>query len=241
MVALESSNGHKQSFGILYEPQGFSFLDMIRLPGEGKVLIEKMPLVVHYPAGRVTANASMVAEALERRNQSWFVQTKVASDLIIQIGDNSFHLHKLPMVSRSGYLSRLVFQRSSNGEEDTSLNIQIDNLPGGSKIFELVVKFCYGWKIDLKATTIAPLSCAAHFLEMNDDPDQGNLTFKTEAFLSFVLLSSWRDTFHIFKTCESISSWARELQILKQCSEAIAWRACIDPKAIIFGNITQNA
>ncbi|KAK9292810.1 hypothetical protein L1049_020790 [Liquidambar formosana] len=162
----------------------------------GSVSCRKSNRCVNFPA-----NVSMVTEALERRNQSWFVRTKVASDFIIQIGDDSFHLHKHPMVFRSGYLNRLVFQRSSNGEKDTSLNIQIDNLPGGSEIFELVVKFCYGWKIDLTSTTIAPLYCAAHFLEMNDDLEQGNFIFKTEAFLSFVLLSSWRDTFHIFKTC----------------------------------------
>ena len=50
------------------------------------------------------------------------------------------------MVSRSGYLNRLVFDRS-NGGRDKILKIQIDNLPGEAKIFELVVKFCYGWEL----------------------------------------------------------------------------------------------
>jgi hypothetical protein len=134
------------------------------------------------------------------------------------------------MVSKSEYLNRLVFQRRSNGAKDTLTKIQIDNFPGGSEIFELVVKFCYGCKVDLTASNIAPVHCAAHFLEMSDDLEQGNLISKTEAFLSFVLFSAWKDIFRILKSCESISLWAMKLQILQRCSDAIAWKACIDPK-----------
>lgn len=137
---------------------------------------------------------------------------------------------QLPMVMRSGYLNRLVFERS-NGERDTGHKIHLDNLPGGTKTFELVVKFCYGWKVDLTAANIAPLYCAAHFLEMSDDFQQGNLMSITEEFLSFLIFSSWKDTFRILKSCESISSWAKDLKIPKRSSEAIAWKACTHLKA----------
>ncbi|KAF3454447.1 hypothetical protein FNV43_RR04894 [Rhamnella rubrinervis] len=180
------------------------------------------------------ANVSMVAEAMERRNKNWIVLTKVANDLIIQVGDSSFHLHKLPMISRCGYLNRLLFQKS-NGGRDTSISIQIDNFPGGAKTFELVIKFCYGWKVDLTAANTAQLYCAANFLEMSDELQHGNLISKTEVFLSFLIFSSWKATFQILKSCESISSWAKELQILKRCSESIAWKACTNPQAFSCG------
>ena len=136
------------------------------------------------------------------------------------------------MVSRSGYLNRLVFQRS-NGERDNSHNkIQLDNLPGGVEIFELVVKFCYCLKVDLSSSNIGPLYCAAHFLEMSDDLEQGNLVSKAEAFLSFLVFSSWKDTFGILKSCEPISLWAKELKILKICSESIALKACTNLKDV---------
>lgn len=138
------------------------------------------------------------------------------------------------MVSRSGYLNRIVFQRTSNMEKRTSTCIQIDDLPGGPEVFELVVKFCYGWKVEVVASNVAPLLCAASFLEMSDDLEPGNLISKTESFLSFVILTSWKETFQIFKSCESISSWAKDLQILKRCSEAVAWKACINPKTFHF-------
>ncbi|XWS10586.1 hypothetical protein CRYUN_Cryun38cG0009100 [Craigia yunnanensis] len=139
------------------------------------------------------------------------------------------------MVSKSGYLNRLVFGKSSQGKNGGSIKIVLDDLPGGTKSFELVVNFSYGWKIDVTATNIAPLYCAAKFLEMSDDLQQGNLISKTEAFLSFAIFSSWKDTFQILKSCEFVSPWAKELLIVKRCSDAIAWKASIDPKAFTFG------
>lgn len=141
---------------------------------------------------------------------------------------------QLAMVSKSEYLNRIVFKRSSNGEKENNPKIYIGNFPGGIETFELVVKFCYGWKLDVTATNIAALYSAANFLEMSDDLDQGNLITKTEAFLSFSILSSWKDTFQILKSCESIQSWAKELHILKRCSEAIAWKASINQKGFAF-------
>lgn len=91
-------------------------------------------------------------------------------------------------------------------------------------MFELVVKFSYGIKINLTAANIGPLYCAANFLEMSDDLEPGNLIPVTEAFMSYVILSSWKGTFKILKSCESISSWAKDLQIFRECIESIAWK-----------------
>lgn len=109
--------------------------------------------------------------------------------------------------------------------------IEIDDFPGGPDIFLLVVKFCYGWKIDLTAANVAPAYCAAHFLEMTDDLQQGNLISKTETFLNYLFIVSWKDIFQIFKSCETISPWAKELDIVKRCSEAVAWKACLEPRS----------
>ncbi|XP_019053152.1 PREDICTED: coleoptile phototropism protein 1-like isoform X1 [Nelumbo nucifera] len=150
-----------------------------------------------------------------------------------------FFFVQLPMVSRSGYLNSLIFNRRNNGEADAGMSvpiIQLDSLPGGCQTFELVVKFCYGLSVNLTGSNIAPLYCAAHFLEMGEDLKQGNLISRTEAFLSFLMLSSWKDMFRILKNCEAISAWAEELKILERCSESIAWKACMDPQAISCGD-----
>lgn len=150
-----------------------------------------------------------------------FVKANSVSDLIILVGEDSFYSNKLPMVSISGYINRWVPQ--SNAASSSS--IRIDNLPGGSKMFELVVKFSYGMKINLRAANICPLCRAANFLEMSDNLEPGNLIPTTEAFMIYLILSQWQGTLRILKTCESISLWARDLQISRvrriHCQESL--------------------
>ncbi|KAK1402360.1 Root phototropism protein 3 [Heracleum sosnowskyi] len=167
-------------------------------------------------------------DGFEQRGQSWFVSTDVPTDFLVQIGDISFHLHKYPLLSKSGKLNRIVYE-SREGEVN---KITLDDLPGGPEAFELAAKFCYGIAVDLTATNISGLRCASEYLEMTEDLEEGNLIFKTEAFLSYVVLSSWRDSILVLKNCEKLSPWAENLQIVRRCSESIAWKACANPKGI---------
>lgn len=124
-------------------------------------------------------------------------------------------------------MNRLIYE----SREELS-RIVMDDLPGGAEAFELAAKFCYGIAVDLTATNISGLRCAAEYLEMTEDLEEGNLIFKTEAFLSYVVLSSWRDSIVVLKSCEKLSPWSENLQIVRRCSESIAWKACANPKGI---------
>ncbi|KAI3810285.1 hypothetical protein L1987_19896 [Smallanthus sonchifolius] len=167
-------------------------------------------------------------DRFEQRGKSWFVATDVPSDFLVQISDVSFHLHKYPLLSRSGKMNRIIYD---SRELDLS-KLALDDIPGGPEAFELAAKFCYGIAVDLTATNISGLRCAAEYLEMTEDLEEGNLIFKTEAFLSYVVLSSWRDSILVLKSCETLSPWAENLQIVRRCSESIAWKACANPKGI---------
>ncbi|XVF44828.1 hypothetical protein PTKIN_Ptkin02bG0155300 [Pterospermum kingtungense] len=137
-------------------------------------------------------------------------------------------LGKYPLLSRSGKMNRFIYE-----SHDPDLNkISLQDLPGGPEAFELAAKFCYGIALDLTAGNISGLRCAAEYLEMIEDLEEGNLIFKTEAFLSYVVLSSWRDSIVVLKSCEKLSPWAENLQIVRRCSESIAWKACANPKGI---------
>lgn len=125
-------------------------------------------------------------------------------------------------------MNRVIY----DSRETEQNKINLDDLPGGPEAFELAAKFCYGIAVDLTATNISGLRCAAEFLEMTEDLEEGNLIFKTEAFLSYVVLSSWRDSIVVLKNCEKLSPWAENLQIVRRCSESIAWKACANPKGI---------
>jgi len=140
-----------------------------------------------------------------------------------------------PMISRSGRMSRVIYETASvaaaAADPDTAA-VGLDDVPGGADSFELAARFCYGMAVDLTAANISGLRCAAEYLEMTEDLEEGNLIFKTEAFLSYVVLSSWRDSIVVLKSCEGLSPWAENLQIVRRCSESIAWKACANPRGV---------
>ncbi|KAI4318721.1 hypothetical protein MLD38_032392 [Melastoma candidum] len=179
--------------------------------------------------GALTSNRQGVkTDGFELRDQSWYVATDIPSDLLVQVGEINFYLHKYPLLSRSGKFNRMIYEA-----RDPELSkVVLDDLPGGPESFELAAKFCYGIAVDLTAANISGLRCTAEYLEMTEDLEEGNLIFKTEAFLSYVVLSSWRDSILVLKSCEKLSPWAENLQIVRRCSESIAWKACANPKGI---------
>ncbi|KVI10913.1 BTB/POZ fold [Cynara cardunculus var. scolymus] len=182
-----------------------------------------------YDNGLLSSNKHGVqTDRFEQRGKSWFVATDIPSDFLVLIGDFSFHLHKYPLLSRSGKMNRIIY----DSREVELSKVLMDDIPGGAEAFELAAKFCYGIAVDLTATNISGLRCAAEYLEMTEDLEEGNLIFKTEAFLSYVVLSSWRDSIVVLKSCEKLSPWAENLQIVRRCSESIAWKACANPKGI---------
>ncbi|XP_068641455.1 root phototropism protein 3-like [Aristolochia californica] len=167
-------------------------------------------------------------DGFERRGQSWYVATDIPSDLLVRVEDINFHLHKYPLLSMCGRMNRIIYE-----SRHTELNeVKLENLPGGPDAFERAAKFCYGIAVDLTAANISGLRCAAEYLEMTGDLEEGNLICKAEAFLSYVVLSSWRDSILVLKSCENLSPWVENLQIVRRCSESIAWKACANPRGI---------
>ncbi|WVZ20087.1 hypothetical protein V8G54_007409 [Vigna mungo] len=70
-----------------------------------------------------------------------------------------------------------------------------------------LLKFCYGLPVDFSPDNIAALRCASEFLEMIEELEDGNIISKTEAFLTFVVLSSWKDTITVLKSSPNQESW----------------------------------
>uniref|UniRef100_A0A6N2LJ90 BTB domain-containing protein n=1 Tax=Salix viminalis TaxID=40686 RepID=A0A6N2LJ90_SALVM len=49
-------------------------------------------------------------DGFEQRDRSWYVATDIPSDFLVQVGDVNFHLHKYPLLSRSGKMNRLIYE-----------------------------------------------------------------------------------------------------------------------------------
>ncbi|KAL3694235.1 hypothetical protein R1sor_007886 [Riccia sorocarpa] len=169
-----------------------------------------------------------ILAGFERKGQQWFVATELQSDLVVEVGDMHFHLHKFPLLSRSGKLNRLVF----DSRDVQTSHIKLDGMPGGPEAFELASKFCYGVSVELTSDNVAALRCAAEYLEMTEELDEGNLVSKTEAYISFAVLPSWKESIIVLKNCEKLLPWAENLHIVRRCCESVAWKASTDPQGI---------
>lgn len=170
-------------------------------------------------------------DAFQRQGQAWFCTTGLPSDIVVEVGEMSFHLHKFPLLSRSGIMEKLIAEASEDVEEGCTINLP--EIPGGAKTFELVAKFCYGVKLELTSSNVVYLRCAAEHLEMTEEYGEGNLITLTEVFLSQVVLRSWKDSVKALQTCDDVLPYAEELNITKRCIESLASKACTDPN--LFG------
>lgn len=137
---------------------------------------------------------------------------------------------QFPLLSRSGVLERLIAKASESEEECV---IDLHNIPGGAKTFELVAKFCYGVKLELTASNIVCLWCASEHLEMTEEYGEGNLISQAETFFNQVVLRSWKDSVRALQTCDDVLDKAEELHIVKRCLESLAAKASTDPN--LFG------
>eukprot|EP00250_Pteridium_aquilinum_P005630 c15699_g1_i1 orf=218-2524(-) len=177
----------------------------------------------------------------QRRGQAWFCTTGLPSDVIVEVDEMVFHLHKFPLISRSGKLSELVAEATSDAEEEHDddedggasshgvCRICLQGMPGGPDAFEQVAKFCYGVKIELSAQNVATLRCAAQYLDMTEEYGERNLLVLTESFLNYVILRSWKDSVTTLQSCEALLPLAEKLSIVKKCVESIATKTCTDP------------
>lgn len=138
---------------------------------------------------------------------------------------------QFPLLSRSGVMERRIAEASKKG--DDKCLIEISDLPGGDKTFELVAKFCYGVKLELTASNVVYLRCAAEHLEMTEEYGEGNLISQTETFFNQVVLKSWKDSIKALQSCDEVLEYADGLNITKKCIESLAMRASTDPN--LFG------
>ncbi|KAK6923762.1 NPH3 domain [Dillenia turbinata] len=166
-----------------------------------------------------------VVDAFEKKEHSWFVTSDVPTDLSVQVQDITFYVHKYSLVSRSGYINRVILQPPNS---NVGYDHKLENFPGEAATFEMILKFCYGLPVDLNPNNVAPLRCASEYLEMTEEFEEGNLISKTEAFLTFIVLASWTDSITVLKSCENLSPWGENLQIVRRCCDSIAWKASQD-------------
>ncbi|TYI37534.1 hypothetical protein ES332_A03G218800v1 [Gossypium tomentosum] len=157
-------------------------------------------------------------------NNVRYVASELATDIVVTVGDFKFYLHKFPLLSKSACLQKLV----ASGNEQNCDEVQISDIPGGSVVFEICAKFCYGMTVNLNAYNIFSTRCAAEYLGMYETIEKGNLIYKIDIFLNSSIVHSWKDSIIVLQTTKSLSPLSDELKVAGLCVDAIATNACID-------------
>lgn len=159
-----------------------------------------------------------VSPALQRNVRAWSEATGLPTTITIRFLDRVFHLHKFPLVSRSGYFKKVL--------KDTKDVTMASDLPGGPEVFELALNFCYGSTILMEPTNIAEVYCAAEYLQMTEDYGRANLCERSELYLNQVALQSWDDTLIVLLHCENLAPHGE--RIVQRCLDAVAFMACVE-------------
>ncbi|KAK8958243.1 BTB/POZ domain-containing protein [Platanthera guangdongensis] len=141
------------------------------------------------------------------------VSSEVSTDIKIQVQNNFYHLHKFPLLSKSGRLQTLCAKDSA---------VYLSDIPGGADAFEVCAKFCYGISITVSPLNFVPLRCAAEYLLMTDAVDRGNLVGKLESFFNSCILRRWKDTLLTLQSTRLSPSLCEDLRITARCVEALS-------------------
>ncbi|RVW57410.1 BTB/POZ domain-containing protein NPY2 [Vitis vinifera] len=159
---------------------------------------------------------------------SRYVATELATDIVVNVGDVKFYLHKFPLLSRSARLQKLV----ANTNEENNDEIYIQDIPGGPAAFEVCAKFCYSMTVTLNAYNVVAARCAAEYLEMYETVEKGNLIYKIEVFLNTSIFRSWKDSIIVLQTTKSLLPWSEEIKVVSHCLDSIASKASIDTSKV---------
>lgn len=170
-----------------------------------------------------------ISPALQRNVRAWRDATGLPTTIVIRCKDRVFHLHKFPVVSRSGYLKKLL-----KDAKDVTIP---SHVPGGPDILDLAFNFCYGSNILMDPSNIAEVCCVAEYLQMTEDYGQANLFERSMLYLTQVTLQKWDDTLVVLLHCENLAPFAEQLGIVRRCLDAMAFMACME----LFDPVVKKA
>lgn len=156
------------------------------------------------------------------RTADWVSAQNLPSDITVHAGGAAFSLPRSPLVSKCGLIKKLLAE--TNGTKHQF--IDLPEIPGGSKAFELAVNFCYGINFEITIENVAVLRCAAEFLEMTEEISAGNLLYKTEAFLQELVLISITGAVTVLHQAEELLPMAEKVKLMSRCIDAIAYLGC---------------
>ncbi|XP_020579933.1 BTB/POZ domain-containing protein At5g47800 isoform X2 [Phalaenopsis equestris] len=152
------------------------------------------------------------------------IMTDVPTDLIIQVNNTKYLLHKC------GLLQRLW---SETDKEGLPAPILLLDLPGGEPAFELCSKFCYNITINLSAHNFIQAMAAAAHLQMTESVSRGNLILKLENFFYSCIHHGWKDSVVTLQNA-SFMNWNDDQRIIQTCLDSIVDKILTPPSQVTW-------
>ncbi|KAI4306304.1 hypothetical protein L6164_029590 [Bauhinia variegata] len=166
-------------------------------------------------------NSNEISLAMERTGQ-WVFSEEIPTDVIVEVGEATFSLHKIMLVAKSNYVRKLIME----SDERDLATVDLSDIPGGPEIFEKAAMFCYGVNFEITVHNVAALRCAAEYLQMTDECCDGNLAGRTEDFLTQVAFHSLAGAVLVLKSCQQLLPFAEDVNIVKRCVDIVSSKAC---------------
>nr|XP_043631909.1 BTB/POZ domain-containing protein SR1IP1-like [Erigeron canadensis] len=165
-----------------------------------------------------TTKKELNSDAMKRISD-WIVSQEVPSDVTVCVGSASFSIHKFPLVSKCGYIKKLLLDSEY---ADLSV-VSIPEIPGGPAGFELAAKFCYDTDVELCTENIAMARCVAEYLEMTEEYASGNLVSITEAYLDDMGLRNLSCAISILQSSVNLLPISEKVKLIDRCVDIIAF------------------
>uniref|UniRef100_A0A6N2K1R2 NPH3 domain-containing protein n=1 Tax=Salix viminalis TaxID=40686 RepID=A0A6N2K1R2_SALVM len=158
------------------------------------------------------------------------VISDIPNDLVLQISNINYHLHRFSLLPKCGLLRKLCV----DSDDSSTVTIELHDIPGGEDAFELCAKYCYGIIINLSAHNFVSAYCAAKFLRMTEAVEKGNLVLKLEAFFNSCILVGWKDSIITLQTAVKLTEWSENLGIIRRCVDSIVGKILTPPAKVTW-------
>ncbi|KAG2300287.1 hypothetical protein Bca52824_036759 [Brassica carinata] len=149
------------------------------------------------------------------------------SELHINVKDVPFHLCKETIAKRSAIVSSLL-ERNKIDE----LRCILRDIEADPETFELVARFCYGYKVKFTSDNIVSVLCIAYYLGMNEEHSTDNLLEKASGFLETRVLPCWNETVNALRSGDKSLEKLADFGLVDLFFDSLVQKASYDPRLL---------
>ncbi|KAK1415963.1 hypothetical protein QVD17_31751 [Tagetes erecta] len=158
-----------------------------------------------------------------------------SKDVQVPVCGTPFNLSRDLLAARSSKLCKMF---KENPDED--LSHLLSDIPTSPETFEIMARFCYGFKINFTPENVIPVSCLACYLGMTETHSRHNLLNQALSFFEHEVITGWNESIRSLKAIENhtILQQAIHLGLIDGCMDSIINKALGNP--FLLGEPIKN-